>query len=83
MSEEKKPIWLVWTLHETGLVTLRVIATTQAYANRRRVLLKVSVGVVRAWVEKTITNHLFAEGEFERRVYDQEIRVPLYREGEE
>ena len=79
MTEEKKPIWLVWTQHQSGLVTLRLIATTQSYANERRKLLQHDEGVIRAWVGKTITNHLFAEGFFEQGSYDQVITAPIHR----
>jgi len=76
---EKKPIWLVWTLHESGLLSLRLIATTQGYANERRRRLQHTEGVIRAWVEKTLTNHLFAEGEFERMIYGQQMKDPVGR----
>ena len=82
MTEKKNPIWLVWTQHENGLVTLRMIATTHSYANTRRRFLKDDRGVIRAWVEKTITNHLFAEGEFEQDAYAQRITTPIYRKEE-
>lgn len=79
---EKKPIWLLWTLHENGLVTLRMIATSRSHAEERRRDMEFmehreGSGVVRAWVEKSITNHLFAEGEFERMTYGRAIKSPL------
>ena len=79
---EKKPIWLVWTQHESGLVTLRLIATTQFYANEVRKVLRYNEGVIRCWVGKTITNHLFAEGFFEMGSYAQEIKAPIYHKKE-
>lgn len=58
-------IWLVWSMSETGIVSLRGIFTEQRFANVYRKYLKDSPQLVRVWIEKTITNHLYGESFFE------------------
>lgn len=66
ISKERGPIWLVLALHTSGLVSIRAICTKQWIAGVYRKGISHHEGVIKVWVEKTICNHLFAAGEFER-----------------
>lgn len=66
IGEDRQPIYLVWGMNDRGLVSLRAICTTQAYATLYRKGLAGQIGTIRVWVEKTITNHLFGEGAVEQ-----------------
>lgn len=61
----RSPIWLVWTMSTTGVVSLRAICTERRFANEYRKALKGNPNLVRIWAEKTITNHLYGESSFE------------------
>ena len=62
-------IWLVWTMNNVGIVSLRGIFTEQRFANEYRRRLIYDDRLVRVWVEKTITNHLYGEACFEAAAY--------------
>ena len=66
ISKERAPIWLVLALHTSGLMSIRAICTKQWIAGVYRKGIVHHEDVIKAWVEKTICNHLFAAGEFER-----------------
>lgn len=66
ISKERGPIWLVLSLSTSGLVSIRAICTKQWIADIYRKGIAHHHDIIRTWVEKTICNHLFAAGEFER-----------------
>lgn len=61
----RRDIWLLWTLSERGVVSLRGIFSKQHYANAYRKAVKYHPGIVKVWIEKTISNHLYGEASFE------------------
>ena len=65
----RKPAWLIWSQDERGLVSLRGIYTEQWIVDLYRKAIGNHKGIVRVWVEKTITNHLFGEMSFEADRY--------------
>lgn len=81
--DERTFVWLLFSQHTDGLVSLRAICTTESEAERRRKALQTGwetfeIGneVVRAWVEKAETNHLVMEGMFEVSTYGGKIHWP-------
>ena len=66
IAAERVPIWLVLSLSTSGLVSIRAICTKQWIADIYRKGVSQHDDVIRTWIEKTICNHLFMSGEFER-----------------
>lgn len=56
----KDPIWLIWVLHTNAGISLLGVYTNQGRANAIRKYLSDSrLDLVRVWVEKRETNHLY------------------------
>lgn len=66
---DRGPIWLVWSMSDIGIVSLRAICTKQHYANVYRKAILHHPEIIRVWIEKTITNHLYGESSFEEAIY--------------
>ena len=71
-SDKRLPIWLIWSLNYRGLVSLRAICASQSKANQyRKYVSGLGDGnIIRTWIEKTICNYLFGEGEHEKNYPD-------------
>lgn len=67
-GHDKPPIWLIWSVSTAGLTNLRAICTTAYMAKQYRKYVDQCGGkkLVRVWIEKTVANHLFMEGEIEQ-----------------
>lgn len=61
-DDEKWPVWLVWSLHENGSISLRAVTTSKEKANIYRKI-TLPAGFVRAWVEPSETNHLYGHND--------------------
>lgn len=72
-DQGKPPIWLLWILSTRGITSLRAICTSQARANAYRKGARLRDDVIRVWVEKTIADHLFGEGELEKNYPDARL----------
>lgn len=61
----RKTIWLVWSVDVNNIVSLRAICTKQTFANVYRKYLIHDERLMKVWIEKTITNHLYGNAAFE------------------
>lgn len=57
---EKPRIWLVWSLLKNGQVELNAVDLYYAAAKYHKGVLDNDHGRVRAWIEESRANHLFA-----------------------
>lgn len=77
--DERTYVWLLFSQHADGLVSVRAICTTESEAELRRDTLlrsadfEVGMEVVQAWVEKAETDHLLMEGMFELSIYGRKM----------
>jgi len=80
----RSDIWLLWTQNVSGTVSLRGIFTEQRFANAYRKVIKDHTDdfedgrIIRVWIEKTITNHLYGESLFEKGAYGQVVKFPVF-----
>ena len=100
MAKKPKPsnegqkiyVWLLFTQHVDGMISLRAICAEEEYAEIRCEVLagEIEAGwkylyelehnpVVRAWVEKAETDHLLCPGMFEESIYGKRISAEIWR----
>ena len=69
----KPTIWMLWVMSTSGLVSLRSICTSKSRAMAYRDGARHNERVIRAWLERRIANHLYAEMELEKNYPDERL----------
>ena len=58
-TDKKTPAWLTWGIGKAGLTSLRSVSLNRRHARSARNAVEFEPRAVRAWIEETVTNHLF------------------------